>query len=265
MTTAAPTVAAKAASAWTQDDLATFNITVTFLDTSTFFNLPHGVLPEPTLNHPLILTTQSPGGTSIPEVFDFLRSMETATAHPPVNDSVADFLKHLFRELRYSPRRGRAVRTRTDVPLLTSGEIRPTTTTACILDSNDISLLVQEDRRYTDADGADPEPPLIAGAIAAFQLTNSSRQCILGLPPLDSKVIPGLTMAGTLPVFYKVPVTMELAQAVQSGTRPNTPTHVLAHIPSIPRAVSRFSEAMIPLDNRRVLMECFEAFKQYVN
>lgn len=265
MATTSHSVAAKAASDWTHDDLDALNITVTFQDTATFFNLPHGVLPEPTLNHHSILSTLSSGDTSTAEVFDFLRSMESAAALPPVKDSVIDFISNLFRELRYSPRRGRVIRTRAEIPLLMSGEIRHSTASACILDSNDISLLVLEDRRHMDENDVDPEPPLIAEAISAFQLSNSSRQHLLGLPPLDARLVPGLTMAGTLPVFYKVPVTNELAQAIQSGTYPTTPTQVHAHIPSIPRAVSRFSEAMKPLDNRRVLLGCFEAFKQFVN
>ena len=67
------------------------------------------------------------------------------------------------------------------------------------------------------------------------------------------------------PTFYTIPVTSELENAVATGTYPQTPTIVQAHLPALPRPYRRQTEGMKPLDNRQILLSCFEAFKQIVN
>lgn len=52
---------------------------------------------------------------------------------------------------------------------------------------------------------------------------------------LPSKLIPGITMKGTAPTFYKIPVTTTLVNAVATGMYPAQETVVYAHIPDIPR------------------------------
>jgi len=59
-------------------------------------------------------------------------------------------------------------------------------------------------------------------------------------------------------------MTTELIQCVQRGEYLATPTVVLAHIPEIPRPTRRLSEGMRPLDNRHIILQCYEAFKQFV-
>ena len=68
-------------------------------------------------------------------------------------------------------------------------------------------------------------------------------------------------MRGTSPIFYKVEVTAALVQAVDTGTYPHTPTAVHAYPPDIPRPNRRWSEGMKPLNNRQIILSCFEAFK----
>jgi hypothetical protein len=70
-------------------------------------------------------------------------------------------------------------------------------------------------------------------------------------------------MTGTAPMFFQVPVTTELYQRVQRGEYPAILTTVLAHIPDIPRPEARLNEGMKPLDDRRVMLECYEAFKKF--
>ena len=36
-------------------------------------------------------------------------------------------------------------------------------------------------------------------------------------------------------------------------------------LPEIPRPTNRLTEGMNPLDNRRSILACYEAFKQFVN
>ena len=61
-------------------------------------------------------------------------------------------------------------RTHADILLTICREQRHAKTDVCIVDSDDILLLVQEDKRHMDL--KDPEPQLIAKAIAAFQANN---------------------------------------------------------------------------------------------
>jgi hypothetical protein len=57
------------------------------------------------------------------------------------------------------------------------------------MDRNGYLLLVQEDKRHLET--VDPEPQLIAEAIAAVQSNNRTRN-LSGLEPLDIKVMAGL-------------------------------------------------------------------------
>ncbi|CAA7266661.1 unnamed protein product [Cyclocybe aegerita] len=80
----------------------------------------------------------------------------------------------------------------------------------------------------------DPEPQLIAGAIAAFTQTSLGR-IASGLPPLREKVIPGVTMCGTTPTFFTIPITLELVDGVASGIRPERVTVVHRCVPPVAR------------------------------
>ncbi|OCB85857.1 hypothetical protein A7U60_g6988 [Sanghuangporus baumii] len=114
------------------------------------------------------------------------------TIRPDEESAVVDFTVALFRACGYTGV-GRIARTRKKIPLLICGERRDTKTVVCIMDDNDeILLLVQEDKRHME--GSDPEPQLIAQAIAAFTANNQTRVRTLRLPPLQSKVIPGITL-----------------------------------------------------------------------
>lgn len=94
--------------------------------------------------------------------------------------------------------------------------------------NNEILSLLQGDKRLTSM--SDPEPQVIAGAIAAFALNNLKRGRSLNLPPRDTFMYPALVMVGTTPIFYKIAVTAALSKAVQTGTYPETETCVLRYI-----------------------------------
>lgn len=70
-----------------------------------------------------------------------------------------------------------------------------------------------------------PEPQVIAEAISAFQHNNRIRQ-FMGLPALVQMTLPCITMVGTHPAFYLVPVTNMLSNAVLNGTYPLSRTRV---------------------------------------
>ena len=137
---------------------------------------------------------------------------------------------------------------------------RPPQVDICVLGNaqvDDILLVVKVDRHSR---GFDPEARLISETIAAFQNNNGIRVKRLGIDPLISKVMPGIVMDGTMPTFYKIPVTPELVKAVESGERPEEETVVYVYRPDVPRP----EEGMRPLDNRYILLSCFEAFRKFL-
>lgn len=251
---------AKSGNDWTSHELAAYNIVVEYQNAATFFGTDN--LPQPTVN-PAILTATSPDDAADDGDYYLLRTMDLAMSPAPAEESaVDDFAVLLLRALGYTPR-GRVVRTRKDIPLIICGEARHAKTDVCIIDQNVILLLVQEDKRHLDS--SDPEPQLISKAIAAFAANNQTRQRTLNQPPLNSKVMAGITMKGTAPIFYKILVTAALAGSVASGVYPQVATTVYAHVPNVPRPNRRWSEGMKPLDNRQVILSCYEAFRQFVN
>lgn len=83
----------------------------------------------------------------------------------------------------------------------------------------------------------------------------------LGLNPLSGTLIPGIKMEGTMPIFYKILVTTELVRAVQLRKYPTQSAIVHAHLPEVLRPVRRYSESMKPLDNRDIILSCYESFR----
>ncbi|KAF9061377.1 hypothetical protein BDP27DRAFT_1488558 [Rhodocollybia butyracea] len=220
--------------------LEAYNIKITFQDAKTFFNVTP--LPAPSV-HPEILTVQSAAD-----------AVDEATERTEPEDSViTDFAFALFRSLGYTHRPLVACGP-DELEFLSCGEKKSAALDLSIIDhnSNDIILVVQEDKQL----------PATA-AIAAFQDMNSRRR-LGGLEPLDSKVIPGIIMAGTFPTFFKIHVTQELNSGVMTGTLPDAPTVVTGHVPVIPRPNRKLSEGMKCLDNRLAILQCYEAFKQFI-
>ena len=70
-------------------------------------------------------------------------------------------------------------------------------------ESSIILLVIQEDK--TKLSAKDPKPQVIAGAVAAFQMNNCSRAWV-GLEKRDHMSILAITMLGTWPIFYIIPV-----------------------------------------------------------
>ncbi|KAJ2916085.1 hypothetical protein MD484_g4318, partial [Candolleomyces efflorescens] len=251
---------AKSGRDWGIIELAAYNIEIQFQDAATFFGVDP--LPAPAVANE-VLTKPHADDMQDDSNYKLLRYMDLAMDPVPTEESaVNDFAVHLLKVLGYAPRT-RMARTRADIPLRTCGEQRHAKTDVCIVDSDDILLLVQEDKRHKEL--KDPEPQLVAAAIAAFQSNNWRRVHLLGQGPLPMRMIPGITLTGTSPTFFKVPVTQELADAVEFGAYPATPTIVYAHLPKLPRPARRLSEGMKPLDNRSQILSCFEAFKRFVN
>ncbi|PFH50005.1 hypothetical protein AMATHDRAFT_75875 [Amanita thiersii Skay4041] len=199
--------------------------------------LPHPIVPDE------LLTNLTADNMKIDENYKPLRYMDMAMFPVPGEESaVVDFATFRL------PTVNRRSHVKTDV---------------CIVDSNDdILLLIQEDKQYMEP--KDSVPQLIAEAIAAFQ-ANNHRRAVLGQRPIDHKVIPGIILKGTAPVFYKIPVTTQLAESVALGVYPSALTVVHTHLPAMGRWARRQNEGMKPLNNRATMLSCYEAFKRFVN
>jgi len=198
-----------------------------------------------------------------------LRYMRSAMYLVPVKESsVINFVVYLLHMLGYVTR-SRMAKTRLNIPLLVCGETSVVTADVCIVNTRimnppHIMLLVEEDKRHMRPH-SDPEAQLVAKALAAFQVSNKERSMDLGQDSVAGRVIPGILFTGSSPIFYKIPVTAELASAVARGVYPSTPTVVYAHIPPAPPVVCRLSEGLEALDCRTQILRCFEAFKQYIS
>ncbi len=66
---------------------------------------------------------------------------------------------------------------------------------------------------------------------------------------------------GTSPTFFKIPVSMSLLTHIRRGMCPRDVTAVTFCQPPVPRPERRWSEGMMPLDSRRQILGCYEAFK----
>ena len=124
-----------------------------------------------------------------------------------------------------------------------------------------ISLLENHRKRHLSRD--DPEPQLIAEAMAALHENNKARGAA-GLPKHQSKTFAGITMVGTAPTLYKLPVTDQILVSLATSQYPPQVTTVHKLVPPVPFPERLPHEGMRPLVNRRIILQCFEAFKQFV-
>ncbi|KAH8993684.1 hypothetical protein EDB92DRAFT_1852742 [Lactarius akahatsu] len=240
----------KSGSDWTRNELRAYNITVAPQDVITFFGNP--TLPQPSV-HKVILDNKKypPDGIADKADRNFFFYLEAAMSIPPGGESAfGDFVAHL---LGFS-----------DITFLMCGKYTTAMTDVYMISRRDtkILLVVQEDKQFLE--GVDPEPQLIAQAIAAFQCNNLLLESN-GKEPIRAKIIPGIVIFGTTPTFYKISVTQDLVDAVEGARYPANPTIVHKLIPPVEDLYGLDMDGMQPLNNRAVILGCFEAFKQFVD
>ncbi|CAA7263532.1 unnamed protein product [Cyclocybe aegerita] len=249
---------AKSGSNWTTAELDAYNITVVPQTKAEFFGTND--FPDPTEPSLLgFMKNESRETATEKKTKQLLHYLDLAM-DPKMGQeaAVANFAAELLRGLEYDDN-DRIVFIRHAIPFLICGETLIAQTDVCVIDDDEILLLLQEDKRLTSM--KDPEPQVIAEAIAAFAMNNMKRERHLNLQPRDAIMFPALTMIGTTPAWYKVPVTAALSKAVRTGTYPEIETRVLRYIPALPR---RNSEGMRPLPNRLEILRCLEAFKRFL-
>ena len=113
-----------------------------------------------------------------------------------------------------------------------------------------------------ETNAVNAEAQAIAGAIAAFQFNNNKRR-EGRFDPLDAMVIPCITMTGTHPDFYLVPVTTSLSNAVITSQRPTTQTRVL-HCPTIETRTQGAGVGMEDTEYRKLALKRFLASRELV-
>ncbi|KAK0221372.1 hypothetical protein IW262DRAFT_1373266 [Armillaria fumosa] len=253
---------AKSGSDWTVNELLAYNINVVDEDVATFFGLPN--LPAPTVDPIILNNPDKPPGPITRSTRLFFRYLKDTTERfPPgaaTKSAVDDFASYLLGMLGYDEP-DRVIHQRMEIGFIMCGMRVDAKPGICVLDDDGYLLLVQEDNRHMSVD--DPEPQLIAEAIAAFYENNRHRRQI-GLPTIQAKVFAGITLMGTAPRFYKIPITADLLQSIMTAQFPPQKTVVHRLIPPVPDIAQFLANGMRPLENRRIILQCFEAFKQFV-
>ena len=241
---------------WTQNDVLAYNMKVVHKDLATFFGVAN--LPSPNVGVGA-LTAQDAADAQDEASLMLIHADLVTDPDPDVRESATiGFVEALFNVLQY-----RSLVPRTKILMFKSklrhiaSQGRPPQLDACIMDdSHAISLVVKVDRRSR---GFDPEARLISDAIGAFHNNNLMR-IKRGTNPLPSMVMPGIVMDGTMPTFYQIPVIAQLVKAIEAGEQPKQETIIHAYRPEVPRP----EEGIKPLDNRYIILSCFEAFRRLV-
>ena len=242
----------KSASDWTDNELKAYRITIEEQDPMLFFG--EEKLPNPNCPRDfLIYMTRSINTDDVTD--DLLWRMEDAMrGSDPGEGAIDDFASRLFSALGFTNRAVHAsIRRRTELQM--GGEVKSAEADVCLIHDNAILLLVQEDK----VSGKSPkkaEGQLVAEAIAARQFNAIDEETTL--------VMPAIIMEGTYPVFYKIPISAELDISVRSLGYPEKGTKITKCSPRIPRHMFRYSEGMVPLDNRAIILRYFEAFRRHV-
>jgi len=248
---------AKSGSDWTKNELIAYNISVSSVPAELFFSS----VAEPSLDHldPNILI--APAGAEGPNLSDaviaYLGYLDLAVSATQ-ESSVDDFAVRTLDLLGFNER-GTVVATRYAIPLtICADSNRIAQTDVCLLHRPTMVLLVLiEDKTLSNR--TDAESQVIAEAIAAFQFNNQKRE-EKGLVGLAAMTIPCITMSGTRPTFYLVPVTQELSTAVIGGVYPATETRVLKCV-TVAAHTRRASEGMENTEYRKLALKRLLAFR----
>jgi hypothetical protein len=259
---------AKSGSDWTSLELIAYRIAVTAQSPQEFFGQNADPPWENILDFSLV--NSAPYADDLPnDIFHYLTLLDLAT-NGGQDHILNDFSRETLRILGFVER-GLALSTAYDIPLgicgggTNYGGGKPTEPIApadvCLLDGwrSMILLVLQTDRTRINRPTGQPEPQVIAGAIAAYQNNNKKREA-RGLPAVDAMTIPCITMNGTQPTFYLVPVTRELSVAVMTGRYPYVETKVTKCVTTFgPNGQVR--ESMETAEYRRLAFQRFIAFR----
>ncbi|PPR05272.1 hypothetical protein CVT26_011437 [Gymnopilus dilepis] len=232
-----PVRPAKSSSEWTRNELLAFNIRVENANTEEFFNTAQ--LPATQVSETILNNVEMPDHPLPKDDRLFFRYLKRVHTSGPPESRVNDFAAFILRLLDYDGQ-DRIICQRPELLFPMAGQHVGTRSDLCVRDNNCYRLLVHEDKsaeveihrtvqlNHQSYSGSlvDPEPPLIAAAIAAFYQNNLHRR-FAGKSELGAECIPAIVMAGSAPIFYRIPVTVALLDALVTGTYPAEETVVL--------------------------------------
>jgi hypothetical protein len=241
---------------WDINELMAYNIIVTAISPQQFF-------PEGT-DVPLIMAGLDPAlATADSDVhvdadvsdstLRFLVNLRYATTIMPDHEPAIDtFARGILITVGFEQRRF-GVSTACRIPFCYDID-EVVQISICLRDfESNMLLLLQADK--TQMGPSNVEARIIAGAIAAYQFNNNNRQK-MGLHPLDAMTMPCITMVGSRPTFYLVPVTKTLSDAVMSCQYPSDRTEVLKC-----DVTSNLNGGMEAPEYRVVALQYYVAFK----
>ena len=248
---------AKPGSDWSKNELIAYNISVSLVPAEEFFCS----VAEPSLEHldPNIFTAPAgaDGANLSDAVVSYLGYLDLAV-NATQESSIDDFAVRTLDLLGFNER-GTVLATRYAIPLTICADSDwIAQTDVCLLYRPTMVLLVLI-KDKTLSNRTDAEAQVIASAIAAFQFNNQKREG-KGLAGLAAMTIPCITMSGTRPTFYLVPVTQELSTAVIGGVYPATETRVSKCV-TVAGHTRRASEGMEDTVYRKLALKRLLAFK----
>lgn len=179
---------------WIEIDLLAYHITVKAQTPRQFFRIPDPPLDsiDPSLINSAINADNHDNVSD--STFQYLTHLGLATNGGQTN-MIHDFSRETLRILGFSER-GLALISHFFIPLTICGDnLCDVETNLCLLDRQSTILLILRDDQPLFNDLGQPEPQVIAEAIAAYQHNNRKWQA-RGLPILDAMTIPCITIVG---------------------------------------------------------------------
>lgn len=210
----------KSCGKWDDNELIAYNITVTAVPSQQFFPQGTDVPLTAAGLDPALATADSYSADVSDSTHFFLAYLRSATT-PFIDDrnirvpKITDFARQLLITLGFEEHRYRVCRP-LEIPLEICDDIHKFAEISLGLQdlgSTEMVPLLQMNK--TQIDRSNIEAHMISAAIAAYHFNNNKRQ-EKGLHLLDAMTMPCVTMVGTRPTFYLVPVTKALSDAVIS-------------------------------------------------
>ncbi|PVU92842.1 hypothetical protein BB561_003589 [Smittium simulii] len=242
----------KSGSQWTQNDLIAFNIRIVEQNSVDFFGVD---IKNINISDYIHRIDNSDDQLSA----DLKNYIKLVSTSPGEESAVVDFAATLLRLLKYTDIE-HFVRVRKRISLFMCGEQTIAETDVCIMSLNQILFLLQVDK--TLINNTDPEPQLIAEAIAAFQNNYNINKRYPNSKEYDKYIFPGITMIGTYPTFYKINITNNLNNCIKLGIFPKDETIIYRFNPIIDISTSRLG--IQHPDNKLSILKAFKAFRQFM-
>jgi len=166
---------AKSGNDWTTNDLLAYNIRVSSQTPDKFYGQPLPTVASLSSLDPNLLSgTLGTQGLS-DETYRLLRYLDLASrANSGQESAVNDFAREILHAIGYE-KRGLLLRSRYAIPLLINGDPNRSAQTDMCLVQGSSTILLWSKRIKCTVSLRDPEPQVIAEAIATFQCNNRIR------------------------------------------------------------------------------------------